>query len=34
MPAVEVINGSDTRAIEALMAGPVVRNGVVAARDL
>jgi histidinol dehydrogenase len=32
MPAVKIINGSDTRAIEALMAGRIVRGGVVAAR--
>jgi histidinol dehydrogenase len=32
MPAVRIIDGSDTRAIEALMAGPSVRDGVVAAR--
>jgi histidinol dehydrogenase len=32
MPAVKIISGSDTRAIEALMAGPADRDGVVAAR--
>jgi histidinol dehydrogenase len=32
MPAVNIISGSDTRAIEALIAGPAVRDGVVAAR--
>ncbi len=32
MPALRIIDGSDTRAIEALMTGRAVRDGVVAAR--